>query len=55
MVECTECGAALDVDEKKLEKGEIINCRDCGVELEVMSLDTVKVAPAPEEDEDWGQ
>jgi alpha-aminoadipate carrier protein LysW len=53
-MECIECGAALDLD-SDLEVGEIIVCPDCGVELEVMSLDPVTLDLAPEVEEDWGE
>lgn len=35
--------------------GEIIECPDCAVELEVTSVDPLEVEVAPEEDEDWGE
>ena len=38
-----------------VEVGEIIVCPECGVELEVLSVDPVTVGPAPEEGEDWGE
>jgi alpha-aminoadipate carrier protein LysW len=38
-----------------VEKGEILICPECGVELEVLSVSPVEVAPAPEEKEDWGE
>jgi alpha-aminoadipate carrier protein LysW len=38
-----------------LEVGEIVVCPDCGVELEVMSLDPVALEVAPEVEEDWGE
>jgi alpha-aminoadipate carrier protein LysW len=34
---------------------EIVECSACGVELEVISIDPVAVALAPEEEEDWGE
>ncbi len=54
MAECPECGAIIEVDEE-LEEGEIINCADCGAELEVISEDPLEFALAPEEEEDWGE
>jgi alpha-aminoadipate/glutamate carrier protein LysW len=53
MPECPECGATLDL--KNPEKGEIIVCPDCGVELEVRNVNPVELAPAPQEEEDWGE
>jgi alpha-aminoadipate carrier protein LysW len=38
-----------------VEVGEIVVCPDCGVELEVMSLDPIRLELAPEVEEDWGE
>jgi alpha-aminoadipate carrier protein LysW len=54
MAECPECGAEISV-EGAYEEGEIIDCEDCGVELEVISEDPLELALAPEEEEDWGE
>ncbi|MGI5917821.1 MAG: lysine biosynthesis protein LysW [Anaerolineae bacterium] len=50
---CPECAAEIELDDVML--GEIIDCPDCGVELEVVGLDPLDVALAPEEEEDWGE
>jgi alpha-aminoadipate/glutamate carrier protein LysW len=52
--ECPECGADIVLNGNVVE-GEILSCGECGVELEVVSLDPPKVEPAPEEEEDWGE
>ena len=52
--ECPECAAEVGLAQDT-EVGEILVCPDCGVELEVMSLDPLKVALAPEVEEDWGE
>ncbi|MEZ4570773.1 MAG: lysine biosynthesis protein LysW [Thermomicrobiales bacterium] len=49
----SECGAELDLAD--VVEGEIVQCEDCGAELEVVSLDPVKLELAPEEEEDWGE
>ncbi len=54
MTECVECAAEL-VLAADVEEGEIIVCPDCGVELEVVSLDPVTCELAPEVEEDWGE
>ncbi len=36
-------------------EGEIVQCEDCGAELEVVSLNPVTLELAPEEEEDWGE
>ena len=54
MAECPECAAEL-ILEDGAEENEIIVCPDCGVELELVSIDPVKVELAPEVEEDWGE
>jgi alpha-aminoadipate carrier protein LysW len=44
----------VEVDPETLELGEII-VSDDGTELEVVGLDPLRLEPAPEEDEDWGE
>lgn len=53
-MECLECGAELEL-EADVEVGEIVVCPDCGVELEVISLDPIALDLAPEVEEDWGE
>lgn len=54
MISCPECeGTVLVADAPRLS--EIIECGDCHVELEIMTIDPVRVALAPEVEEDWGE
>lgn len=53
-VECPECAAGVSLNEKTVV-GEILQCPDCGVELEVTGLKPPKLTLAPEEEEDWGE
>jgi alpha-aminoadipate carrier protein LysW len=50
---CPECDADLQLED--VIEGEIVVCSDCGVDLEVISLDPVKLDLAPMEEEDWGE
>lgn len=50
---CPTCGASVSVD--GAEEGEILTCSECGTELEVLGLNPIKVALAPETKEDWGE
>lgn len=50
---CPECDA--DVNLSAPERGEIIECSDCGAELEVLSTNPIKLDLAPEAEEDWGE
>ncbi len=52
--ECPVCGADVELPEGTVQ-GELITCPDCGVELEVISLDPPQVEEAPQEEEDWGE
>ena len=54
MAECPVCGAAVDLADDAVV-GELMECGDCGTELEVLSLDPVGLGEAPETEEDWGQ
>jgi alpha-aminoadipate/glutamate carrier protein LysW len=53
MAACPECGAEISL--KNPEKGEITVCPDCGLELEVRNANPLELAPAPQEEEDWGE
>jgi len=52
--ECPECAADVSLPDDAME-GEIVQCAECGVELEVISLDPPTLDLAPEEEEDWGE
>ncbi len=52
-VNCPECDAMLNL--KEVVQGEIVQCPDCGVDLEVVSVDPLKLELAPMEEEDWGE
>jgi alpha-aminoadipate carrier protein LysW len=51
--ECPECAGTVTLE--KPERGEIVECPECGVELEVTGTSPLTLAPAPEEEEDWGE
>ncbi|MFN2242165.1 MAG: lysine biosynthesis protein LysW [Anaerolineae bacterium] len=54
IMECLECGAELELT-ADVEEGEIVICPDCGVELEVISIEPITLELAPEVEEDWGE
>ena len=47
---CPECEAVIDEEFEDI--GEIISCPECGVELEVISIDPVEFDLAPVDDEE---
>jgi alpha-aminoadipate carrier protein LysW len=51
---CPECEAKVEfADAPRLS--EIAECPECGSVLEVVSVDPVMLALAPEVEEDWGE
>lgn len=51
---CVICECSIPLASGTVE-GEILLCPDCGTELEVLTLNPVQVAEAPEVEEDWGE
>jgi alpha-aminoadipate carrier protein LysW len=51
---CPECNAEVAVS-SELRAGEIVVCPECQTELELVSLNPVELALAPEIEEDWGE
>ena len=50
---CPECDADVQVDEDA-DKGDVVDCSDCGCQLEVVGLDPIELDVAEqEEDEEW--
>lgn len=53
-IECPECAGAVTLQDDVVS-GEIVQCGECGVELEVVKDGAVTLRLAPEEEEDWGE
>jgi len=53
VAECPECFGEITIED--VMQNEIIQCSDCGVDLEVITIDPLVLELAPEEDEDWGE
>lgn len=50
---CPECDGMLTLS--NVGSGEIVVCTDCGVDLEVVSIEPLLLTLAPQEAEDWGE
>ena len=50
---CPECEAEISLED--VVQGEIVICPDCGVDLEVTSIEPFSLEVAPMEEEDWGE
>lgn len=46
---CPECQSEIHVDED-VDKGEIVNCEECDIKLEVVGLDPIELDLASEDD-----
>lgn len=52
-LECPDCTGTFTASIAMV--GELVECGDCATELEVRSLDPLRVEVAPELEEDWGE
>ena len=44
-VVCPECDSPILIDPDEVEEGETLQCDECGMELEVVSVDPLELAP----------
>ncbi|MBX3321837.1 MAG: lysine biosynthesis protein LysW [Phycisphaeraceae bacterium] len=51
---CPECDGEVTFSRAPLA-GQVTTCSQCGVELEVTSVEPLKLEVAPEVEEDWGE
>ena len=54
-VVCPECDNPIVVDVDEVEEGETVQCDECGLDLEIVSVDPLEVAAIDEagyDDED---
>ena len=48
-VVCPECDNPLDIDADDVEEGEIVQCDECGTNLEIVSSDPLELAAVEEQ------
>lgn len=48
---CPECEAEIHIEDD-LDKGEVINCEECGIKLEVVGLDPIELDLLQDEEEE---
>lgn len=53
---CTECDAGISVPNDVIQ-GELVSCKDCGTDYEVVEIKSgsVMLKPASTVEEDWGE
>lgn len=52
MATCPECDFEIDIDEYDADKGDTLECDNCGVRLEVVSLNPIELDVVVDDDED---
>ena len=55
MALCPECEADIEIDEFDVDKGEVISCPECGVDLAVVGLSPLALDPDPQQEDDWDE
>ena len=52
MAICPECEFEIDVDEYDVDRGDTLECDNCGVTLEIIGLNPIEFEVASDDDED---
>jgi lysine biosynthesis protein LysW len=52
MAICPECEFEIDIDELDVDRGEILQCDNCGVTLEIVGLNPIELEAASEDEDD---
>ena len=50
MVYCPECETDLDLEEDKVDEGEVVSCPECGSDFEVITVNPIELKPVDEEE-----
>lgn len=54
-VTCPFCEAKISLEDEKIFPHEVIQCEECGTELEITSVNPIELQLAPDVEEDWGE
>ena len=52
MAICPECEFEIDVDEYDVERGDTLECDNCGVTLEIIGLNPIEFEVASDDDDE---
>ena len=50
MPHCPECKALVDIEQNEVEKNQILSCPECGVDLEVVSINPLELKLVEDEE-----
>ena len=52
MAICPECEFEIDIDELDVDRGDTLECDNCGVTLEIVGLNPIELEAASEDEDD---
>ena len=52
MALCPECEFEIDIDEYDVDRGDTLDCDNCGVTLEIIGLNPIEFEVASDDDEE---
>jgi alpha-aminoadipate carrier protein LysW len=52
MAICPECEFEIDIDEFDVDRGDTLECDNCGVTLEIVGLNPIELEASSEDEED---
>jgi alpha-aminoadipate/glutamate carrier protein LysW len=52
MVLCPECETDLDIDEDEIDEGEIVSCKECGTDFEIVTTHPLELSKLEGDDEE---
>ena len=53
MAVCPACDADIEIDEFDVDKGEVISCPECGIDLEVVGMAPLEFELAGQDEDEW--
>ena len=52
MAICPECEFEIDIDELEVDRGDTLECDNCGVTLEIIGLNPIELEAASQDEDD---
>jgi alpha-aminoadipate carrier protein LysW len=52
MVLCPECETDLDIDEDEIDEGEIVSCKECGTDFEIVTTNPLELSKLETDEEE---
>ena len=52
MVICPECENDLDIEEDEVDEGEVVSCKECGSDFEVVAVEPLELTRIEDDEAD---